>query len=541
MMKKGWQLGIALVATVPLLVSCGSQSKTTTSAQKTLNLMQTSDLTTLDSTNQATLPEFTTLVNTTEGLYRLNSKDQPVAAMATKVVKPTKNGTQYVFHIRKNAKWSNGDPVLASNFEYAWKRAMNPANKPVYTYIFSGIKNADKINAGKKSYKTLGIKATGKRTLKITLDHPMTYFNKLVTVPVFMPQDQKFVQKVGTKKYGTSATNTVSNGAFKITGWTGTNDTYTLARNKYYYDQKAIKLTKIKYTTVKDTNTAHNLFADNKLDDATITGVTAKSLQNDKNVKHVSKAWTYYLQVNQRSGQPLKNRKLREALSLVINRQQLTKNILADGSKPASSFVSPGTATDPTTGKDFSAETSYSTKVNVAKAKKLWAEGLKETKLKGTVNLKIVGDDQDVTKNVAQFVQKQVEQKLTHVTITIKNVPDKGLQTLKSNGDFSLSQWYWLADFADPVNYLGVLQTGNTMNSGHFSDRKYDRLVDAAKKTNNQTKYWRYLRQAERRLQSQSGIIPLYYVNETHLVNTKLAGVEYHSGGQADYTRAYFK
>jgi oligopeptide transport system substrate-binding protein len=541
MMKKGWQLGAVSLIVLPVLASCGLQTRQQVSTGETLNLMQTSDLTTLDSTNQATLPEFSTLVNTTEGLYRLNAKDQPVAAMATKVVKPTKNGTQYVFHIRKDAKWSNGDPVLASDFEYAWKRAMNPANKPVYTYIFSGIKNADQINAGKKSYQSLGIAATGKRTLKITLDHPMTYFNKLVTVPVFLPQDQKFVTKVGTKHYGTNATNTVSNGAFKITKWSGTSDTYTLVRNKYYYDQQAIKLNKINYVTVKDSNTAHNLFADKKLDDATISGVTAKSLQTNKNIKHVRKAWTYYLQVNQRSGQPLKNKKLRQALSLVINRQQLTQNVLADGSKPASSFVSPGTAIDPTTGKDFSAETSYATNVNLAKAKKLWAAGLKAANIKGTVNLQLVGDDQDVTKNVAQFVQKQVEQHLPRVNVTIKNVPDKGLQSLKTAGEFSLSQWYWLADFADPVNYLGVLQTGNAMNSGHFSDATFDKLVNAAKQSNNQTTYWRYLRQAEERLQTQAGIIPLYYVNESHLVNPKLTGVQYHSGGQADYTRASFK
>ncbi len=503
--------------------------------------MQTSDLTSLDSTNQATLPEFNTLVNTTEGLYRLNAKDQPEPAMATKLVKPTNGGTQYVFHIRKNAKWSNGDPVLASDFEYAWKRAMNPANKPVYTYIFSGIKNADAINAGKKSYQSLGIRATGKRTLKITLDHPMPYFNKLVTVPVFLPQDQKFVTKVGTQKYGTNAANTVSNGAFKVTGWTGTNDTYTLKRNRYYYNQKAIHLNAIKYATVKDSNTAHNLFEDHKLDDATISGVTAKSLQNDKDVKHVSKAWTYYLQVNQRSGQPLKNAKLRQALSLVINRQELTKNVLADGSKPASSFVSPGTAVDPTTGKDFSAETSYSTATNVKKAKQLWAAGLKEANLKGTVQLKLVGDDQDVTKNVAQFVQKQIEQNLPHVNVAIKNVPDKGLQSLKNNGQFSLSQWYWLADFADPINYLGVVQSSNSLNSGHFNDATYDKLLTTANQTNSQKVYWQTLRKAERRLQTQTGIIPLYYVRETHLVNQKLSGVEYHVAGEADYTRAQLK
>lgn len=532
-------LAIALGSVALVLAGCGRQQSQSTSQQQTLNLMQTSALTSLDSTNQATLPEFNTLVNTTEGLYRLNAKDQPVPAMATKIVKPTNNGTEYVFHIRPNAKWSNGDPVLAQDFEYAWKRAMNPANKPVYTYIFSGIKNADAINAEKKSYQSLGIRATSKRTLKITLDHPMPYFNKLVTVPVFLPQDQKFVRKVGTNKYGTNSANTVSNGAFKVTGWTGTNDSYTLTRNRYYYDQKAIHLKKITYATVKDSNTAHNLFEDHKLDDATISGVTAKSLQTDKNVKHVDKAWTYYLQVNQRSGQPLKNAKLRQALSLVINRKELTENVLADGSKPASSFISPGTAVDPTTHKDFSAETSFSTATNVKKAQQLWAAGLKEANVKGTVQLKLIGDDQDVTKNVAQFVQKQIEQHLSHVNVAIKNVPDKGLQTMKSNGQFSLSQWYWLADFADPINYLGVVQSDNSLNNGHFNDATFDALLNIANHTDDQKVYWRSLRQAQRRLQSQTGLLPLYYVRETHLVNQKLKGVQYHVAGEADYTRAY--
>lgn len=104
-----------------LLAGYGQQKQT---AQKQkITLMQTTELTSLDSTNQATLPEFNTLTNTTEGLYRLNKNDQPVPAMATKIVKPTANGTQYLFKIRRNAKWSNGDPVTASDFEYAWKRA----------------------------------------------------------------------------------------------------------------------------------------------------------------------------------------------------------------------------------------------------------------------------------------------------------------------------------------------------------------------------------------------------------------------------------
>ncbi len=197
-----------------------------------------------------------------------------------------------------------------------------------------------------------------------------------------------------------------------------------------------------------------------------------------------------------------------------------------------------GTATDPTTGRDFSKETSTTYKPNVKKAQQLWAEGLKETGSNGTVKMSIIGDDQDVTKNVAQFVQSQIQENLKGAKVDISNLPDKGFADRKTNGQFTMSQWYWLADFADPINYLGILTSGNTMNPGHYSDKTYDSLVDKAKAAPTQASYWKYLRQAEGRLQDQTGIIPLYYVKESHLVNPKLSGVAYHVAGFADYTRS---
>ncbi len=120
--KVSLSIGIVMVAV--FLAACGKQSSQNNAQNKSITLMQTSDLTSLDNTNQAMLPEFNTLTNISEGLYRLNSKDQPVPAMATKIVKPTDNGKKYVFHIRSNAKWSNGDPVKAEDFEYSWKRSL---------------------------------------------------------------------------------------------------------------------------------------------------------------------------------------------------------------------------------------------------------------------------------------------------------------------------------------------------------------------------------------------------------------------------------
>ncbi|EJE98731.1 peptide ABC transporter substrate-binding protein [Liquorilactobacillus mali] len=528
----------ALIA-VLFLSSCSSR-KSFSKQKTTLNLMQTSDLTTLDNTNQATMSEFSTLTNLDEGLYKLNSKNEVVPAIAKTIAKPTNNGKTYTINLRKDARWSNGDKVTAQDFVYSWRRSVDPANKPVYTYVFSGIKNADAVIAGKISPSKLGIKAIGKYKLEIILEHPMQSFNKLVTMPVFLPQDKVFVQKIGTKKYGSNAKYTVSNGAFKITKWTGINDSYLLVKNKYYYAKKRVKLNKISYTTIKDDNTAYNLFKTNKLDDATVSGVVAQGLQNNKNLKKVSRAWTYYLQVNQSKGSPLANAKLRKAVSLVINRKELTQKVLGDGSTPAGSFVSPKTAIDPTTGKDFSTETATSMQSNVKEAKRLWKEGLSEIG-KSSVTLSLIAEDTETQKKVAEYIQSTVQSNLSNVSVKVQNLPAKSLSNKKTAGEFDLSLWYWLADYADPINYLGILTTGNSMNPGKYSDSVFDSYLANAQTAKTKSIYWANLRDAEKKLQKTTGIVPLYYVKEDHLVQSGLSGVVYHTAGFADYTRSYWK
>ncbi|MFT8823965.1 MAG: peptide ABC transporter substrate-binding protein [Liquorilactobacillus mali] len=540
-MEKKRLIRYTLPALITILFLSACSSKTSFSKQKTtLNLMQTSELTTLDNTNQATMSEFSTLTNLDEGLYKLNSKNEVVPAIAKEVAKPTNGGKTYIIHLRKDARWSSGDKVTAQDFVYSWRRSVDPANKPVYTYVFSGIDNADAVIAGKVSPSKLGIKAISKYKLEITLEHPMQSFNKLVTMPVFLPQDKVFVQKIGTKKYGSNAKYTVSNGAFKITKWTGINDSYVLVKNKYYYAKKQVKLNKISYTTVKDDNTAYNLFKTNKLDDATVSGVVAQGLQNNKNLKKVSRAWTYYLQVNQSKGSPLANVKLRKAVSLVINRKELTQKVLGDGSTPAGSFVSPKTAIDPTTGRDFSTETATSTQSNVKEAKRLWKEGLSEIG-KSSVTLSLIAEDTETQKKVAEYIQSAVQSNLSNVSVKVQNLPAKSLSNKKSAGEFDLSLWYWLADYADPINYLGILTTGNSMNPGKYSNSVFDSYLENAQTAKTKSIYWANLRDAEKQLQNTNGIIPLYYVKEDHLVQSGLNGVVYHTAGFADYTRSYWK
>ncbi|WP_404882474.1 ABC transporter substrate-binding protein [Lactiplantibacillus pentosus] len=156
-----------------------------------------------------------------EGLYRYDNNGKVHKALATKT-KVSKNGKTYTINIRKNAKWSNGDPVTAQDFVYSWRRAVTPSTGSQYTYLFENIKNATKIAAGKMSANKLGVSATGKYQLRVQLAKPTTYFKMVMARETLYPLDEHIVQKYG-KKYGTASKYTVYNGPFKSVGWTGTN------------------------------------------------------------------------------------------------------------------------------------------------------------------------------------------------------------------------------------------------------------------------------------------------------------------------------
>lgn len=529
---------------VILLTGCSSKTAQSSSAgtKQQINLMQTGDLLSLDTSEHADLQTWNTLENSMEGLYRADKHNQPQAAMATKVVQPTNHGLTYTFHLRSNAKWSNGQKVTAQDFVTAWRRSASPNAKSGYSYIFDGIKNAAAIAKGQKKPQTLGVTALNSHTLQVQLEHPMPYFNKMMVMPAFFPENRTALTKFKSK-YGTKSQYLYYNGPFKVTQWNGNSDTWSLKPNPYYYAKKQIHLKAINYLVVKDANTANELFSQNKLDDATITGVTAKGLQKSPKLIHERRAGNYYLRVNLRNHQPLTNAKMRQAISLVINRQALTKNVLADGSKPADTYTAKDLTTDPTTGKDFATETTPKTTYDVKQARTLWQEGLQEAHLKKHVTLQLLGDDQTITKNVAQFLQNSLEKNLPNVTVNLRNVPEKTSSSEMHSGKFSLGQTLWLADFADPISFMGILQSSNPQNYGQYHDSQFDQLYQQASldSGNNDQAYWQTMRQLQQHLNQTMPVIPLYQMVESHLVNPKLKGVLRHPVGEDDYTRAYLK
>ncbi len=317
-------LSTSIIGTMVLLVGCGSKSSNQNSKKlsgnQKINLSTTAEITSLDLSKIYDKTSFIQVDETFEGLYRYDENGNVDPALATKT-RISKDGKTYTIDIRHNAKWSNGDPVTANDFVYSWQRAVNPKTASQYTYLFDNVKNASAIVNGKLLPSKLGIKAIGKYQLKVQLARPTTYFKMVMARETLYPLDKKVVEKYG-KNYGTSAKTTVYNGPFKNVGWTGTNDSWKLVKNNQYWDKKAVKLSQINYTVAKSPSTAYNLFQSGKLDLISLVGEQAKQLGKSKDAVKRPLAATEYLQYNQRKG-VFKNRNLRLAFSLALNRSQL--------------------------------------------------------------------------------------------------------------------------------------------------------------------------------------------------------------------------
>ncbi len=530
--------GAMVFASAALLAACGSKSSS--SSSETFNRMEKDVISTMDNAHITDVISGQAAVDTGDGLYRYKGKKlEP--AVATKVVKPTNNGLTYTFNLRKT-KWSNGDPVTAKDFVFAWKRAADPKTKSEYAYLFSGIKNADDITAGKKAASTLGVKAEGDYKLVVTMDRPVPYFSTMMVNPVFFPLNQKTVDKYG-KKFGTQSKYLLFNGPFKLTNWNGTGNSWDEVKNTSYWNAKQVKLDKIHVQVVKDSNTAANLFATKKLDDAVLTGEIAKQHAKDKDYVGDKQGRTTYLDMNEEKVPDFKNLKLRQAVAMAINRDEFANKVIGDGSFGISTITPENSGSNPKTGEDFSKEAAKESKTvqtyDLKKAKQLWAEGLKEAGKSGE-DVTLTTDDTDVAKKSAEYLQSALEQ-LPGMKVSISSVPFKTRiqRSLDGSAQFILSGWQ--GDFPDPISFLDLYTTGNTYNFSHWSNKQYDDLIKASKGTdaNSETKRYDDLLKAQELLSKESPVATLYQTVQGHLRNPKLKGATFSPANMYNFVGAY--
>lgn len=441
-------------------------------------------------------------------------------------------------------KWANGEPITAQDFVYGWQRTNDPKTASQYAYLFSGIKGADDIQSGKdKDLNDLGVKAVDDTTLEVTLDKPMPQLESILTMAPFYPQNQKFVEKVGSK-YGTASKYTLASGPYVQKGWTGSNNKYSLVKNDNYWDAKTVKTPKVSIQTIKDQNTGYNLYKSGKIDFTNLSPDQVRASKKNKAYKVIPQATTFYLELNEKKVAALKNVKIRQALSYAIDRKTMSDKILTGTATPATTLTPANLAKDPNTGKDFakSAAVKGAISYDKAKAKKLFAEGLKEEGKK-KLNLQVLTDDTDGAKRTAQFLQSQL-QNLSGLKVSIKTVPFKQRLALSEDKNFDVVISAWGADYAEPSTFLDLFTSESTFNNGSWSNADYDNAVKAASTTDVTDENKRYddYKTAEQAIEKDAGVVPLYYRSLATLSRPSVKKVVTNPvGAQFDWKWAYKK
>ncbi len=473
---------------------------------------------------------FEVLAAVTEGLYSIDAAGTPILAMAETVEKSA-DGLTYTFKLR-DAKWSNGTAVTAGDFVFSWRRLVDPTVASEYAFIaeIAGIKNAAAITGGEVTPDQLGAVAQDDKTLVVTLDVPVPFFESLMAFPSFLPVNEAFFTAAGDS-FGTSPETILSNGPFMITAYEPAATTISLAKSPTYWDASKVALDGIQYQVIKDSQQAMLSYQNGDLNVATLSGEQVEQFQADPEFHNIMAGYLWYISPNQKVA-GLENVNLRKALALSYDKSAIANNILKDGSIVADFAVPTLLATGPD-GKDFRETTGTYLATDKAKALEYWKAAQVELGVSELKYTMIVEDTESAT-NVAQFIQSEIQTTLPGITIEIQTMPKKNRVERLQQGDFELGLTRWGPDYADPMTYLDMWTTGSPNNYGFWSNADYDAIIESAKKGDlalDLTARWEALKKAETIVMDDAVILPVYQKGDAVMIKAGVEGIEFHSVG----------
>ena len=498
-----------------------------------LNVMLETPVESLDPQQATDGTSFEVIADYTDGLMQMDADGKSVPAIAESYDVST-DGLTYTFHLRKDAKWSNGDPVTAADFVFGWQRAVDPSVASEYAYMLSDIgqvKNAAEIIAGKKDKAELGVKAVDDTTLEVDLIAPVSYFASLMYFPTFYPVNQKFFETCADT-YGTSPETTLSDGAFVLDSYEPAATQFHLTKNADYYDAQRVKLAGLNYQVIQDSQQALMSYQTGTLDMTLVNGEQVDQVKDDPAFKAVGAGYLWYVSPNIAKVPELANQNIRMALTMAIDRASIATGVLKDGSTPTFTAVPPQFATGPD-GSDFSADQTKFADVcafDAAKAADYWKKGLQELG-KTSISLDMTVDADDAPQKVAQVLKEEWEQELPGLTVNLVIEPKKQRVQDLQDGNFQLGLTRWGPDYADPMTYLGMWVTDNSNNYGLWSNKDYDDMIaecttgDLAMDAQGR---WTKLFDAEKLVMDNAVIFPIYTQCNAEMVSTKVTGVAFH-------------
>lgn len=513
----------------------------TVDAAKTISLnagMEPTGLNTLTSTYAI---EFSLFEHMYENLVTLDDDDNTVPG-AAESWDYDEDTLTYTFHLRKDGVWTNGDPVTAKDFEFAWSQALNPDVASDYAYFLYFIKNAEKYFNGEVTWDEVGVKVVDDYTLEVTMEQPTPYALFLFSFGTLAPINQRFYEAVGADLYSTEAQYFCTNGPFALTEWSH-NDKIVMQKNDAWHGAADVEVEEIDWKIITDANAALSSFLAGDLDmvglgtgelikQATAAGATIQSYTDGT---------SFYIYFNN-NDQYLSNVNLRRALFNAIDEQKEIDTVWQNDNEPMTSFTAPGvSATD---GTSFAGKVGelYAPSRDQEKAKEYLATALSElgcTVDDLSAHLSIDCGDSATSIAEASFYQEQWRQVLG-IEVTVNSMITKQGSQNRKTGNYVMSVTGWGPDYNDPNTFLDLWVTDGGNNQTGFSNERYDELIDLASKETDLEKRESYFIECEQIIADQLPIGPAFWRAPSYACSDKIKGGMHRSTFQ-DINAVYVK
>ena len=538
-MKKFLMLTLFIFAL--FVTGCGGNDS---ASDNSLKVMLGSNVVSLDAAQATDNVSFELIANCIDGLIQLDKNGKPIPAVAESY-EVSADGKTYTFNLR-DAKWTNGDPVTAEDFVFAWRRHCVESTK--YNYIMGStvacIKNADAVIKKEAAPETLGVSAKDSKTLIVELEAPVPFFPSLMCFPAFYPVNEKFYNSLDKGTYGTSPETFLSNGAFTLTDYLPGAANIRLKKNDSYWNAANIALQNLSYQVVSSSDNALTAFKNGTLDIAGIGGNQIDSVKNDdtfsKNLKIIPTGMLQYLSFNQdpknHHAGALSNVNLRLAISNAIDRESLVNNFIFNGSRATYTAIPLRFAPNAETGKFFAEDQqqfSEFVSFDVEKAQRFLATAKSELGRENfDLDIIYANDGGDTVIKVVQAIKEQVEKNLPGVTLNLQPMPKAEYLDRVTTNSYDIALTNWSPDYDDPMTFFTLWTTEGCEISEHWSNADYDKIIENCthgELAANYNNRWSAMYDAEEILLRNAVIAPLYTGASANLLTEKAQGVEYHS------------
>lgn len=470
------------------------------------------------------------LGNVGEGLYRRDEDGEPVSGMAESV-EVSEDRLTYTFTLRQDVQWSNGEPVTAGDFEYAWLRAMDPETFGENAGLMTGfIRGGEEFAAGDAGRGEVGVQATDERTLEVTLASPAPFFLDLTTLPVYFPLRERFVERWG-EEFAESPESLLSNGPYEMTRLDDGRG-MRLEKREDYWDAASVETGVVNARAVEGSGIGE--YESGGLDVAILGPRQVPEYETEEGFEQHIDLTTFSLYLNDEDP-AMGNESLRKAVQAGINRESLVQTVLGDGSTPAPGYVPYGMSSGTESEQSFrEAAGDTVPEAGAAEARGYWERGVEELGEEPT--LTILASHGGVDREAGAFLREQLEESLG-ADVEVRIVPPDVLLERQEAGEYQILASRQRAQYDDPASYLDPRASESPLRGLRPVGPRYEELVDGARKETDDERRTEMLVRAERILVRETALVaPVFYPGDSYLINPDVEGYDVSSyGAPVDY------